>query len=106
VDTRPKLWQCKRRCDEESGDHLTCEATLRTRHLAHAMKSVRKGAAMQKAQTCAREVVPGATQGIPASQARGAAACAHARGRKPFRVVFLVPVSRTNAKQIPDHRQI
>ena len=24
VDTRPKLWQCKRRCDEKSEDHLTC----------------------------------------------------------------------------------
>ena len=29
------------------------------------MKSVRKGGAMKKAQTCAREEVPGATQGIP-----------------------------------------
>jgi hypothetical protein len=74
------------------------------------MKSVRKGAAMQKAQTCAREEVPGATQGIPASQARGAAARAHARARAQLRTcganLSRAFWSRTNAKQIPAHGHI
>ena len=72
------------------------------------MKSVRKGAAMQKAQTCAREEVPGATQGIPASQARGAAARAHARARAQLRTCG-ANLSRElfgPAKQIPAHGQI
>ena len=34
VDTRPMIWQYKRRCEEKSGDHLTCEVTLRTRHVS------------------------------------------------------------------------
>ena len=34
VDTRPMIWQYKRRCEEKSGDHLTCEVTLRTRHMS------------------------------------------------------------------------
>ena len=50
VDTRPMIWQYKRRCDEKSGDHLSCDVTLR--NVAHAMKSVRNGAAMK--QTCSR----------------------------------------------------
>ena len=50
VDTRPKLWQYKRHCDEKSGDHLSCEVTLRTQHVAHAMKSVRKGSGQEEGE--------------------------------------------------------